>query len=258
MTCAEFERDLAELMGGETPEAERPSVVERLYDHAAGCEACAGSLPLIALMARPAGQRDLVESPDESYWQDFDRRLDARLATEPASAEARSLLPRATRGRPAWLAAAAVVVVLLLGGLWLVNRTPGERPPTDGSWVAAVEPSPLPELELSGELADLLDPTTPGVTDALETLAGVDGTWVDPESDEPEAGYERILGEVAPQLELLTLEGLAWAEGASGGGSRLDDALFPDTADLEPDARRALLEWLRQQTPAAPASRGVS
>jgi hypothetical protein len=211
MDCASFEHRLAELMGGGHEDTERQRRVDELRAHAQECVACAGSGDLLELLALPAGERDIVASPDEAYWAAFNDRVRARIA------ERRRLRSPAVL----WSATAAAAMILVAVGTWLVLG-PGERiravdraqGPTPASSEAAE--ASLPEFLVSS----LTDATPSEVQAELESLEAWGETWRVPEGGE------------AP----------------GGGSARWGEGLFPEVEDLDADSRRELLDWLRSQT----------
>ena len=195
MSCAEFERELAHLMGAEPGEelAERANGIRRLREHVDGCDACAASAGLLTILELPEGRRDPLDDPGQAYWDAFEKGVSARIRREAAPA----------RPRRWWLGVAAAAALLLV---LLAGRTAWFRP----------EPGPLaapavPAGELEARVA---------LPEALVRLA-----------------------EVAPS-EADDL-GIGWD---SPWDLAVDDGLFPDTSDLDGDARQALLVWLNEQT----------
>jgi len=177
MNCATFEHDVAELMGDGVAEAAREAHLERLQAHAIGCDACSGTRDLLDLLSRPAGRRDLVDDPGPDYWSEFNGRLADRIAADESAP--------ANPG-PRWIAVAAAVVVVVLGGSWLLLRSP----------VAVDAPGAAPVFEAA------LEQATP---EALDDLAD----W---------------------------------------GGARVASGPYPDVSDLDEQAQRELLAWLRSQS----------
>ncbi|HEX6853017.1 MAG TPA: hypothetical protein VF139_16600 [Candidatus Polarisedimenticolaceae bacterium] len=123
--CASFESVLAEALA-EGPGA-APSVLADLRAHAGGCEACRPSLPLVAMAALPAADRDPLPEPTERDWERFDRRLRSRLDAETS------------RG---WTWAGAAVAATVAGallGAWLL-RAPEVPLIAEGPKPAASDP----------------------------------------------------------------------------------------------------------------------
>ena len=54
--------------------------------------------------------------------------------------------------------------------------------------------------------------------------------------------------------QLTVLEG--WDDGVLGGDVSEDDAMFPDVEGLDPETRRELLEWLRDQNSGFEGAKG--
>jgi hypothetical protein len=102
--CAAFESALAEALadvgGGD---------VAALRAHAERCEACRPSLPLVAMAALPATERDPVPEPTGLDWARFDRRLQSRLDAETS------------RGWTWAVTAVAATVAGALLGAWLLR-----------------------------------------------------------------------------------------------------------------------------------------
>ena len=141
MNCASFEQGLARLMGGDAIGVDRERLLADLRDHAGVCEACAGSVDLIDLLALPDGQRDLVEDPGEGYWSSFETRLRPRLGKAPSSSDARW-----------WVVAAAVVLLALVAG-WMLQG-PGDSPET--TTVADAATGPVSSVDAAEELPQSL------------------------------------------------------------------------------------------------------
>lgn len=132
--CAAFETALAEALA--QAEGADPSLVAALRSHALGCDACRASLPLVAMAADPAADRDPIPEPTAHDWARFDRRLKARLDAE------------SSRG---WVWAATAVAATLAGallGAWLLRGPEAtliaEGPKPDAPAPAAPKPPEKP------------------------------------------------------------------------------------------------------------------
>ena len=74
MSCAEFERDLAHLMGAEPggEPAERANGIRRLREHVDGCDACGATAGLLTILELPEGfiERPIHELTDWDHYHE--------------------------------------------------------------------------------------------------------------------------------------------------------------------------------------------
>ena len=146
MNCAEFENELARLMGDETRGAERSAGLSALRQHARRCRDCAGSDELLEWLELPSVERDVADAPGEAYWSSFDERLRRRLEGE-----------RRRRTPVAWGIGVAAALALLLAGSWLYRQLPPETPhESPAERLAQVSPESGPPA-LPDELSEMLD-----------------------------------------------------------------------------------------------------
>ena len=118
--CDRFATVLADLLA-DPPSGPSDPRVALLREHAARCPSCAGAPDLIALALTPAPRRDPIDDPGAAYWDDFGRRLDARLT------------PSRGWGRRLALAAAAAIAGAIV---WVAVSRHAEAP------IAAGPPRP--------------------------------------------------------------------------------------------------------------------
>jgi hypothetical protein len=158
MNCVEFERELVRLLAGEESEPGRERPIDALRDHAASCGECGGTDELLEFLALPAGERDIADPPDESYWEE----LQTAVRRRAAAAE------RPSR-RLAFAAAAAVLLAAVIG-IWSLR----------GAWLGGDEP-PRADARatdrLPPDLDELLREAAPEeVVAGVDFLAGLAGT----------------------------------------------------------------------------------
>lgn len=206
MNCTDFERALTALLADDDDNADRLAM---LREHAEACSQCGGAADLLELLSLSPAERDLVESPAGSYWEEFDSGLRLRLAQSG---------PPAGRGWTPW-AGIAAALLLAAAGIWLV-LSPGDAAPPGGTVRATGEQG--------GEIPDTLE--------ALLRQA---------EPDEALAGLDFLVG-----LPGCSGVGAGAAESASGNNepSGSGAPFFPDPEQMDAEARRALLDWLRERT----------
>lgn len=210
MDCAAFERELIDWLSGDVPQARRQKRLQRLEQHVATCGACAGARDLLDWARLGSAQRDLADDPGPDYWSSFNARLHARIAaTEGDVGPAQ----RQRGARRAAVAALLVAALLGLGSLavWRLRPGPGTSPIASapgGEDVATAGTEDQP-LEVPDEIARL---------------------WV---ADAPDALVDAGAGAIDDD---------EWVDDEEGGWA------FPDTDQLDPRARRALLDWLRERT----------
>lgn len=162
--CSAFEDRLAAALG--SPHAADAATIAALQRHAAECPECAASLDLVALAAVSVEARDPVDDPGPSHWDDFDRRLRARL-------ERRASAGRSARGW--WIGAALAAGVGGVALLFAARRGVPPPPPV----VATVRPG----SETAPKLPALEDPVREE-DDSLGVLpAGVLDTFTDDSGD---------------------------------------------------------------------------
>jgi len=162
MNCGSFENRLTELLEGRSGEASRQATIAELERHAEECPECNGAAALVELAARPAGQRDALELPPESYWKGFNpavaRRLDQVDVERPG---------------PGWrrYAVAAAMVVALFAG-WLLR---GRLDPGTGSGQGVAASGERSEDPDWSRLEEVIRQASP--EELAEALRGLPGEW---------------------------------------------------------------------------------
>jgi hypothetical protein len=208
MDCAGFERELVEVMDGGAASSAEDRDL-RLR-----------ALRVHAAMCEAcAGCEELLQllersaaagDPGQAYWDSFEGRVRERIRRESRSSR--------LAGRR-WIAAVAAAILLAVVGTWTIRRMAPESNPTT---IAGSETGPTESVvALPEELERMVQTAPADALVQLQDLAGWGAGWEDPVSDE---GAEATG---------------TWS--AAGG-------VFPDVSDLDGDASRALLLWLRQQT----------
>lgn len=115
MDCAAFVNQLERVMSGALDERARQRVLPELTRHAERCHDCGGVDELLAWLALPQAERDIVEEPGKAYWDGFNDRLSRRIAEAEVGPD-----PTGGRwGRWVGFAAAALIVAL---GVWIALR----------------------------------------------------------------------------------------------------------------------------------------
>jgi hypothetical protein len=185
LDCAAFESALAEALAESAGAA--PAVVAALRAHAEGCPACRHSLPLVALAATPAAERDPLPEPTDLDWARFDRRLKARLDAE------------SSLGWSWGFAAVAATVAGALLGAWLLREpegaliAEGPKPTPPPAKVEAPKPAPAPPATEEPEIEPLRpDPWAARGLPENDADAPLDGPFPDLDRLDPEA-RERLL-----------------------------------------------------------------
>ena len=199
MSCERYRRRISDDIDG----ALGPAAKARLERHIRGCPECrACRAELLALQGRTKDAAD--PRLPESFWTDFGRRLDARLAEEERSARAQTPWSQAVWG---W-AAAALLILGVLGGVFLLRR-------------GAVGPD-LETALLEDPLGRILDAA--GSSPALESQLDRDvqasldeAVRVAGEESVLPAGNDPYFWESLSEAELRFIESELRAEQAHGG-----------------------------------------
>jgi hypothetical protein len=171
MDCARFEAALAALLEGRSGDAGRQAALDDLRRHAEACKHCRGTVELLDLLALPPGERDLVEQPPESYWEELQSGVRRRL---------QGVVPTGRPSRLHRFAAAAAVLLAVTVGMWVVRDViVGISPPVPDPLAGG----PGDELELPPGLERLLQrAASDEVLAGMDFLAGLPGA-VDPALD---------------------------------------------------------------------------
>ncbi len=117
MKCKKFRRWISDALDGALSVPRRA----RLERHLHACPGCRAYMTDLTSLQDRAGALADARLP-ASHWEDFGRRLEARLAAAGGSKSA-SLAPRFFPWKWAWAGTGLIVLILL--GTWLVVPRPG-------------------------------------------------------------------------------------------------------------------------------------
>lgn len=188
MDCASFENRLTEVLAGRIGDALKQATLADLERHAKGCSECNGAGALVELAALPPEERDPLEVPPESYWEEFNASVAQRLDRAPAERPA---------GRWRRYAAVAAVVMALFSGWFLRGwLDPGMTPEPP---VAAVGEDPgAPDWS---RLDEVIRQATPD--ELAEALRGLPGGWTGIEASSWTLDETGLGGEWLPDIDEL-------------------------------------------------------
>jgi anti-sigma factor RsiW len=182
MRCATARKRLSDAFDGALP----PGAQGRLEAHLKTCGACRAYRDDVG---RIQTETRLADDRPPGSWGDFEKRLEAKLASAAAgrlAVEASS----AARRRLAWAAAGAMILAGLTG--WYLLQRPG--PAVYGTWEAAAdvleplmdaaEASPEMANRVDREVRTLIDDMTPVTDTEAAALPAADPLFWESLSDE--------------------------------------------------------------------------
>jgi anti-sigma factor RsiW len=182
MRCATARKRLSDALDGALP----PGPQGRLEAHLKRCCACRSYRDDVG---RIQAETRLADGRPRGAWDDFEKRLEAKLASAAAGRVAVDP-PFAVRRRWAWAAAAAMVLAGLTG--WYLLQRPGTA--MSGTWLAdddvldplmeAAEASPETASRADREVRALIDDMTPAPDAEAAVLPAADPLFWESLSDE--------------------------------------------------------------------------
>ncbi len=230
MNCSDFEEGLERVMAAELAPSDRAKILPALREHVLACRRCAGCSELLAWLDHAPAAVDRTQDPGEAYWRSFTSRLHDRIARDEADR---------ARARVLALGGAAAAVLLAVVGLW---RLGGGAPVAPEAPVAVAPPGQVGRVAGTGGTTETLPGSGPGVATGPAETAGTAPVEAGIEGPGDEADpLTTLYGE--PPVELVET-GDAEAEPTA---SESTPPLFPPTGDLQPEARRRFLAWIRER-----------